>query len=144
MTASRRDDGTSAATPLWAALASQINTIFNDQGLPNLGYANDLLYIAAAIAPGGVQRHHLGQQHLVLRRCGGAVSPATATPITPTGYGYSAGPGYDLATGLGTPNGMLLARALTAIAHYADVVRHRARPCSMPTAPAGPAAPTRA
>ena len=37
--------------------------------------------------------------------------------ITPTGYGYSAGTGYDLATGLGTPNGLLLARALTAIAH---------------------------
>ena len=37
--------------------------------------------------------------------------------MTPTGYGYSAGPGYDLTTGLGTPNGVLLARALTAIAH---------------------------
>ena len=37
--------------------------------------------------------------------------------ITPTGFGYSAVPGYDLATGLGSPNGTLLARALTAIGH---------------------------
>ncbi len=34
-----------------------------------------------------------------------------------TGEGYSAGLGYDLASGLGTPNGLLLARALSAIAH---------------------------
>jgi hypothetical protein len=38
-------------------------------------------------------------------------------PIVPTGHGYSALPGYDLVSGLGTPNGTLLARALTAIAH---------------------------
>ena len=44
-------DGTSAATPLWASLGVQLNTIFADQGLPNLGYMNDLLYIAAAIKP---------------------------------------------------------------------------------------------
>ena len=54
------DGGTSAATPLWAALASQIDTIFHDQGLPNLGYANDLFYIAAAIAPGGFNDVTLG------------------------------------------------------------------------------------
>src|SRR5262249_52843200 len=32
-------------------------------------------------------------------------------------FGYQAGPGYDLTTGLGTPNGTLLARAMTAVAH---------------------------
>src|SRR5258708_28528357 len=37
--------------------------------------------------------------------------------MVPTGLGYSATVGYDLASGLGTPNGTLLARALTAIAH---------------------------
>ena len=47
----QNDGGTSAATPLWAALTSQFDAIFHDQGLPNLGYMNDLLYIAAAIAP---------------------------------------------------------------------------------------------
>ncbi len=52
---------------------------------------------------------------------GGSGSPEY---ITPTGAGYSAGPGYDLASGLGSPNGLLLARALTAIAqaqlNYSD------------------------
>ena len=43
--------GTSGAAPLWAALMSQINTIFADQKLPRLGYMNDLLYTAAVIAP---------------------------------------------------------------------------------------------
>ena len=38
--------------------------------------------------------------------------------ITPTGYGYAAAAGYDLASGLGTPNAMLLARELTHIAHH--------------------------
>ena len=46
------DEGTSAATPLWASLMAQVDTIFGDQGLPHLGFANDLLYIAGAIAPG--------------------------------------------------------------------------------------------
>ena len=48
--------------------------------------------------------------------------------MTPTGYGYAAGPGYDLTTGLGTPNGVLLARAMTAIAHaqmWSDEPRRR-------------------
>ena len=31
--------------------------------------------------------------------------------------GYYAGPGYDLTTGLGSPNGTLLARTMTAIGH---------------------------
>ena len=30
---------------------SQVDTIFADQELPQLGYMNDLLYIAAVIAP---------------------------------------------------------------------------------------------
>ena len=46
-----------------------------------------------------------------------APTPATSEQITPTGYGYHAGPGYDLVTGLGTPNGTLLARAVSTIAH---------------------------
>jgi len=50
------DSGTSASTPLWAALTSQFNAIFQDQGLPHLGYMSDLLYIAAAIARRVVQR----------------------------------------------------------------------------------------
>ncbi len=51
MVGAGRGTGTSAAAPLWAALMAQVDTIFADQGLPNLGFSNDLLYIAADVAP---------------------------------------------------------------------------------------------
>ena len=124
-------DGTSAASPLWASLAVQLNAIFNDQGLPNLGYMNDLLYIASAVAPASFNDITVGNNTSSFLYA----TPGSYTTldfagtgnvgVDPTGFGYSAGYGYDLATGLGSPNGLLLARALTAIAHsqmsYADL-----------------------
>ncbi|MFO1160203.1 MAG: hypothetical protein U1E60_15285 [Reyranellaceae bacterium] len=115
MTGTSNDDGTSAAAPLWASLASQINAVFGDQGLHQLGYFNDLLYTAAVIAPASFNDITLGSNTSSFTLGGPITSDDTA--ITPTGFGYSAGPGYDLTTGLGTPDGLLLARALTAIAH---------------------------
>ncbi len=114
--------GTSAATPLWAALATQINAVFADQGLPNLGYMNDLLYIAAAIAPASFNDITIGDSTSSFFFGGDYLTPGTSAAdpfvaITPTGLGYQAGPGYDYVSGLGTPNGLLLARALTLIAH---------------------------
>ncbi len=76
---------------------------------------NDLLYIAAVIAPGSFSDITIGNSTSSFVYGGGYTSDSVY--ITPTGYGYSAGAGYDLVTGLGTPNGMLLARALTDIAH---------------------------
>lgn len=124
-------DGTSAASPLWASLAIQLNAIFQDQGLPNLGYMNDLLYIAAAVAPASFNDITVGNNTSSYLYA----TPGTYTTldfagtgnvgVDPTNFGYSAGYGYDLATGLGSPNGLLLARSLTAIAHsqieYADL-----------------------
>ena len=115
MTENQNDDGTSAATPLWATLASQINAVFSDQGLPNLGYMNDLLYTAAVIAPASFSDITIGNSTSSFLYGGSYTSDGV--DITPTGYGYSAASGYDLVTGLGTPNGVLLARALTEIAH---------------------------
>ena len=110
------DDGTSASTPLWATLVSQIDTIFHDQGLPNPGYMNDLLYTAAAIAPASFNDITMGNNITsFLHR--GPIIDANGDPLTLTGYGYHAGRGYDLTTGLGSPNGTLLARTLTDIAH---------------------------
>ena len=109
------ESGTSASTPFWAALISQFNAIFVDQGLYPLGYANDLLYIAAAIAPGSFNDVTMGN-NISSFTMGGPVDSG-GTQITPTGHGYYAGPGYDLTSGLGSPNGVLLGRALTAIAH---------------------------
>lgn len=113
------DGGTSSATPLWASLITQFNTIFADQNLPQLGYMNDLLYTAAAVAPASFQDITIGN-NISTYLLGDADSDywISRTPIIPTGFGYEAGPGYDLTTGLGTPNGVLLGRALTAIAHH--------------------------
>ncbi len=108
--------GTSAAAPLWAALAMQINTIFADQGLPALGYANDLLYIAAVVAPGAYNDIVQGN-NISSYTSGSGPYDSDGTQIALTGHGYSAEAGYDLASGLGSPNGLLLARALSAIAH---------------------------
>jgi hypothetical protein len=107
--------GTSASTPLWASLAAQIDAVFNDQGLPNLGYANDLLYTAAAIAPASFNDIVLGNNTSSFL-IGGPIDSG-GTQITLTGFGYNAGPDYDLATGLGSPNGLILTRTLSAIAH---------------------------
>ena len=115
MTGTSNDDGTSAAAPLWASLASQIDAVFKDQGLPQLGYLNDLLYTAAVVSPASFNDITVGNNTSSFTLGGPITSDDTA--ITPTGFGYSASPGYDLTTGLGTPNGLLLARALTAIAH---------------------------
>src|SRR4029453_3986899 len=46
MTGVQSDGGTSASTPFWAGLTAQLNAVFHDQKLPQLGYINDLLYIA--------------------------------------------------------------------------------------------------
>ncbi|SHO59883.1 hypothetical protein SAMN02745172_00099 [Pseudoxanthobacter soli DSM 19599] len=111
--------GTSAATPLWASLTTQIDAIFADQGLPQLGYMNDLLYTAAIVAPGSFNDVMLGN-NISTFTYGGNVEASydgTLYNITPTGHGYYATPGYDLTTGLGSPNGVLLARALSSIAH---------------------------
>jgi hypothetical protein len=112
--------GTSAAAPLWASLTTQFNTIFHDQGLPHLGYYNDLLYIAAVIAPGSFNDVQLGNNTNSFYTSAEPTSYYNTNLglyMVPTGLGYSATVGYDLASGLGTPNGTLLARALTAIAH---------------------------
>lgn len=106
------ESGTSAAAPLWASLIAQINFIFKDQGLPALGFMNDLLYLAAAVAPASFNDITQGNNISSYSEGG-----ANFGGITPTGYGYYAGPGYDLVSGLGSPNGVLLARSLTAIAH---------------------------
>lgn len=116
MTGIQGDDGTSASTPFWAGLTAQLNAVFADQKLPQLGYMNDLLYIASAIAPAVFNDITMGKDtsSFVL---GGSIM-SDGVNITPTGYGYAATSGYDLASGLGTPNAMLLARELTHIAHH--------------------------
>jgi kumamolisin len=75
--------GTSAVAPLWAGLLARINQALGT----NVGYVNALLYSGNA--------------------------EATFRDITSGSNGdYSAGPGWDACTGLGTPNGTALLGAL--------------------------------
>jgi hypothetical protein len=129
MSGTKGNGGTSAATPFWASLAVQINAVLADQGFPagtQLGYMNDLLYIASAIAPGAYNDVSIGNNvsSFLAGNSNGPYltpesdsDPTTMVGVVPTGTGYYAGPGYDVATGLGSPNGVLLARAISDIAH---------------------------
>ena len=89
--------GTSAATPLWAALVARVNSSL---GGKRAGFLAPVLYQAYA---------------------GGTVGAASCTDIqngnntTAAIGGYSAGPGYDAVTGWGTPVGTQLLTALKAV-----------------------------
>jgi kumamolisin len=79
--------GTSAVAPLWAGLLARINQSLGK----NAGYINPMLYAAK--------------------------TAATFHDITSGSNGtYSAGPGWDGCTGLGTPNGTALLQSLGASA----------------------------
>lgn len=117
--------GTSASAPFWAALFQQVETIFAAQDLPSLGYATDLLYRAAAITPAAFHDVRFGDnrssfafdddgRYVVTR---GEGEEKEAARVNATGLGYEAGAGFDLVTGLGTPNGTVLTETLLAIAH---------------------------
>ena len=84
----------------------QFNAIFADQGLPKLGYMNDLLYIASAIAPASFNDVTLGNNISSFHHGRDLRPECRRHPevnVMPTGFGYYAGPGYDMVTGLGCP-----------------------------------------
>jgi kumamolisin len=75
--------GTSLSAPLWAGFAALMNQYLLANGGQALGDLNPLLYRAAAP---------------------GAARPAFHDVTLGSNAVYSAGPGYDLVTGLGTPD----------------------------------------
>jgi kumamolisin len=80
--------GTSQAAPLWAGIAAVMNQYLIDSGGRPLGQFNPTLYRIAA----------------------GATRPAFHDIVLGTNAVAVAGPGYDMVTGLGTPNVDNLAR----------------------------------
>jgi kumamolisin len=74
--------GTSLAAPIWAALTALMNQYLLERGGKTLGYLNPLLYQVAA----------------------GAALPAFHDVTLGGNAVYNATTGYDLVTGLGTPN----------------------------------------
>ena len=75
--------GTSFGAPIWAGILALENQLRNNSGESNLGFANPSLYEIA-----------IGSNY------------SSAFYDITSGYNgyYTAGPGYDLVTGLGTPN----------------------------------------
>jgi subtilase family serine protease len=89
--------GTSAGAPQWAAIVALANQVRASQARPPLGLVSPLIYELARSPRSYARDFHditVGSNALDFRALGGPVSE----------FGFNAGPGYDLATGLGTPN----------------------------------------
>jgi subtilase family serine protease len=93
-----RVGGTSAVAPLWAALMTDVNAFSACNGTP-IGFANPALYGTAG---------HLYTGHF------NDITVGNNDILGTNGGLYPAGPGYDMATGLGTPNATALAQNLCA------------------------------
>jgi kumamolisin len=83
--------GTSLATPVWAALTSLIDSHFRSHGYRPVGFANPLLYRLARGSPPFPPFHDV---------------------TIGTNDFYPAAPGYDMVTGIGTPDAWNLTRDL--------------------------------
>ena len=89
--------GTSCAAPLWAGFAALANQQAASNGQPSIGFLNPTIYQIA--------------NSLLYTSCFRDITNGDNTrKFSPSKY--SAVPGYDLCTGLGTPNGMGLLNAL--------------------------------
>jgi kumamolisin len=83
------EGGTSLATPVWAALTALVDQYLRGRGDAPVGFANPRLYQLASGSP---------------------PFPAIHDVTAGTNDFYPAGPGYDMVTGLGTPDAWNLAR----------------------------------
>lgn len=104
--------GTSAGAPQWAGIVALADQLRAAQGRPPLGFLNDDLY-AIYHSPRYTADFH---DILASPDFQGAPENAIAEVAGPGGslIGFSAGQGYDLTTGLGTPNANNLIRDLAA------------------------------
>ena len=99
--------GTSAATPLWAALTTLTNASPGCAG-SSVGFANPALY-----AIGGSSAYATDFRDVTGPRAGGR-----PTTDRREGFGvFPAVPGYDMATGIGAPIGPSLAASLCSLTH---------------------------
>jgi kumamolisin len=100
------DGGTSAATPLAAAIVALVRQQERAAGRPALGALAPLLYSFAR----GPAYHAIFDDVTV-----GTSSPTPNAPVGQTPAGGAAQPGYDLATGLGSLDGAGFAAAVAAL-----------------------------
>jgi subtilase family serine protease len=97
--------GTSAAAPLWAALATLVNASPACQG-HSIGFANPALYAVAGSA------YAANFRDITSAKPGGMPTTNRFDATEP----FPAKAGYDMASGLGTPNGFELGASLCALA----------------------------
>jgi subtilase family serine protease len=83
-------DGTSCSSPSFAGILSLVNDKLLNAGKPQIGFANPLLYTMAAEHPAAFNDVTMGTNACSRNYC--------------CKYGYLASPGWDPATGLGSPN----------------------------------------
>jgi kumamolisin len=88
--------GTSTVAPLWAGLIARINQGLVKMGRSRVGFLNPVIY-EASIAKDGVFHDIVSGNNDTSGKLGGR---------------YTAGPGWDPASGLGSPNGTKLLKAL--------------------------------
>ena len=84
--------GTSAAGPVFSAIVAMLNSDRIEKGKPTLGFLNPWLYSRRVAKAGGLKDITEG-------RTAGCAAGGNITDA-----GFAAVPGYDLATGLGSPN----------------------------------------
>ena len=77
--------GTSAATPVWAALVAELNQRQAEASMPPLGFMNPWLYQLPKVGYDPVEGSNAGSSWFCKE-------------------GFTAGSGYDAVTGLGTPD----------------------------------------
>lgn len=122
--------GTSAAAPLWAALATLTNASAACGG-HTIGFANPALYGVASI--GYEENFH----DVTGAKPGGFASNNMFFDTEP----FPVGPKYDMATGLGSPNSPVLADSLCELANRTNAGRAPAPVAASPAvAKAAPAA----
>ncbi|MDD5541541.1 MAG: protease pro-enzyme activation domain-containing protein [Acidobacteriia bacterium] len=113
--------GTSLSTPMWAGVFALVNQFGSSGGV---GWANPRLYqLGTAQQSGGLQVFH---------------DVTTGNNTTPTVAGFSAGSGFDLATGWGSMNGDTFVRNFSAQPAPPTVVTMDSNPTvssSMPPSP---------
>jgi kumamolisin len=112
--------GTSAAVELWAAMAVDINQYLINHNSPTLGSASALLYTL----------YNTPQTY-----------PAYHDVVAGSNLYYPATPGYDLATGVGSPDAWNIARDLTGRAPTGNTGAGVKLPSLPPLPSVGPLAP---
>jgi len=105
--------GTSAATPLWAAFTALVNEQATNRNFPPVGFLNPAIYAIGSSAN--------------YTNCFHDITTGNNTNLE-VGNAYFAVPGYDLATGWGTPNGSNLINALTATPNTNVLYTHLSPP----------------